>query len=129
VIVLTLALLALTLPFDYSLYTYAQLAGSALSFRFLLDYGEGPLLDQILRLAVRENLYDNDFSTSLYMISNYPPVFLLLRLPLALVFGPAFWYGAALFVLVSWNGRRWGIPVTAALLVYTRQTYALAAPL
>jgi hypothetical protein len=191
-IVLILVLLALAVPVGRSLYTYAGLARSALTFRFPIDYGEGPLLDQTLRLASGEQIYDNDFSTPPYTISNYPPVFLLVQAPLAKLFGPAYWYGrlisilsalltalfigltlhtltgdivssvvgglllltipyiqfwsnldridtlalmfswAALFVLVRWPDRLWGILLTAALLVlsiYTRQSYALAAPL
>jgi len=191
-IVLVIALAGLVLPFAYSLITFARLAGSSLAFRYPLDYGEGPLLDQALRLASGENIYHNDFSVPPFTISNYPPVFPLLQVPFALVFGPAFWYGrlisilgalltalligltlykltgdivsaavagliflsfpyvqfwsvlnrvdllalvlswAALLVVVCWPDRRWGIPLTAGLLVlsiFTRQSYALAAPL
>lgn len=190
-LVLGLALIGLAVQFGFSLWTYARLAGAALSFPYPLDYGEGPLLDQTLRLADGENIYKNDFSVPPYTISNYPPLFLLLQVPFAKIFGPAFWYGrlisilgqlltavfigltlwtltgdrvspavggliflafpygqywstlnridllalvlswAALFVIVRWADRRWGVYAGAALLVlsiYTRQSYALAAP-
>jgi hypothetical protein len=190
-LVLGLALAALAWQTAVSLYGYARLAGAALAFPYPLDYGEGPLLDQTLRLAAGENIYKNDFSIPPYTISNYPPLFPLLQVPFARLFGPAFWYGrlisvlgqlltavfiglalhrlsgdpvaaaagglvflafpfgqfwslfnridllalalswAALFVVVRWRDRRWGIPAGAALLVlaiYTRQSYALAAP-
>lgn len=190
-IVLILSLIALAVPIGYSLVTYAELAISALTFRYPLDYGEGPLLDQTLRITSGENIYPNDFSEPPYTVSNYPPVFLLLQAPFAMIFGPAFWYGrlisilsailtglfigltlytltgdrissatgglvflafpyiqfwtnlnridslalafswAALFVLARWSGKKWGIPLTAGLLIlsiYTRQSYALAAP-
>jgi hypothetical protein len=190
-ILLVLALIALAIPCWSSVSTYTTLAHAALTFRYPVDYGEGPLLDQVLRLASGENIYHNNFSNPPYTISNYPPVFLLVQVPFALAFGPAFWYGrlisilgalltavlvgltlqkltrdwisavaagliflafpyvqlwsifnridllalvlswAGLFVVVWFSGRRWGIPAAAALLIlsiYTRQTYALAAP-
>jgi len=186
-----MALIALAFAFTFSLRTYARMAGGALAFRYPLDYGEGPLLDQALRLAAWENIYHNDFSLPPFTLSNYPPVFPLLQAPFTVLFGPAFWYGrlisilaalltalligltlhaltgdriaapaagllfltfphvqywstlervdllallfswAALYVVVRWARRRWGIPLAAALLVlsiFTRQSYALAAP-
>jgi hypothetical protein len=190
-IILVLALLALAVQLALSISVYARLAESALRFAYPLDYGEGPLLDQTLRLASGENIYRSDLSVPPYTISNYPPLFPLIQAPFALIFGPAFWYGrlisflgalltavfialalytltrdraaaaaggliflavpyvqywtllnridslalvlswAALFVIIRWPERRWGIPLGAALLVasiYTRQSYALAAP-
>ncbi len=190
-LVLGIALLGLAVQLGFALFTYARLASAALTFPYPLDYGEGPLLDQTLRLASGEVIYKNDFSTPPYTISNYPPLFLLLQVPFSQIFGPAFWYGrlfsilgqlltavfiglvlshltgdrvssavggliflafpygqywsvlnridllalvlswAALFVIVRWPDRRWGIYTGAALLilsVYTRQSYALAAP-
>lgn len=190
-IILAIALLALAASITYSLVTYAGLAASALTFRYPLDYGEGPLLDQTLRLADGENIYRTNISAPPYTISNYPPVFLLLQAPFSRIFGPAFWYGrlisiisalvtaacisltlyqlagnkisavisgllfisfpyiqywtnlnridslalalswAALAVLARWSGKSWGIPLTTALFIlsiYTRQSYALAAP-
>jgi hypothetical protein len=190
-VVLVLALLALAIQLALAISIYARLAYTAVSFIYPLDYGEGPLLDQTMRLASGENIYKNDFSIPPYTISNYPPVFPLIQAPVALVSGPAFWYGrllsvlsailtalfigltlftitkdrtagvvagllfltipyiqywsvlnridslalvlswAALLVVVRWPDRRWGIPLTAGLLVasiFTRQSYALAAP-
>lgn len=188
---LVLVALVLAAMIGISLSNYVNQARLALSFRYPLDYGEGPLLDQTLRLASGENIYHNNFAAPPYTISNYPPLFLLVQVPFSQIFGPAFWYGrwisfisalltallicltlqaltrdwlasiigglilltfpyiqywsllnridtlalmlswAALFVTVRWSDRHWGIPVAAVFFiasVYTRQTYALAAP-
>lgn len=186
------ALLALVVALAVSIAAYTHLAISALTFRYPLDYGEGPLLDQVLRLASGENIYRSNFSTPPFTIANYPPLFLLFQVPFVPFFGPAFWYGrmisvlgalatalflgltlnrltgdrvaagvgglifltfpyvqfwsvlnrvdllalglswAALYVVVSRGEYRWGVWLAAGLLVlavYTRQSYALAAPL
>ena len=186
-----LVLVVLLYTLGISLQNYRNLAQSALAFRYPLDYGEGPMLDQTLRMLDGENLYHNDFSAPPYTISNYPPLFLLVQMPFAKAFGPAFWYGRALsilgvllaalmigltlyaltgdwaasavgglllltfpyiqywslfnridslalglswiaiFVVIRYHGRRWGIPAAALFFIasiYTRQSYALAAP-
>jgi hypothetical protein len=190
-IILALAIAALVILFGIVLSNYFGLARQALTFPYPLDYGEGPLLDQVLRIGDGENIYHNDFSVPPYNISNYPPVFLLAQVPFAKIFGPAFWYGRAISVLcalltalfigltlrtltgewlgplagaltllafpyiqewslynridtlalalswgallvtVRWSEKRWSIPLAALLLIlsiYTRQSYALAAP-
>jgi hypothetical protein len=71
----------------------------ALLFPYSLDYGEGPLLDQTLRLAHFQNIYHNNLSQSPYTISNYPPVFPLVQVPFLWIFGPALWYGRLLSIL------------------------------
>jgi hypothetical protein len=88
---LALAVLVLVLTASFS--HYAGHAREGLGFPYPLDYGEGPILDQTLRLAAGENIYRNDFSTPPYTISNYPPLFMLAQVPFTLGFGPAFWYG------------------------------------
>ena len=50
-IVFILALLLLLARLGISLFEYARLARAALVFPFPLDYGEGPLLDQTIRLG------------------------------------------------------------------------------
>ena len=187
-----LALVGFLIPLVLSLANYLNLVQLAVTFPYPLDYGEGPLLDQVLRLAQGENIYRNDLSVPPYTVSNYPPVFLLVQVPFFQVFGPAFWYGrlislfgallaacligltlhcltrewiasliggtlllafpytqywsvldridllalalswAAIFITVRWSERRWGIPAAAlffVLSIFTRQSYALAAPL
>jgi hypothetical protein len=98
-IILGLALLLLVVRLGIALFEYAQLARAALAFPFPLDYGEGPMLDQTLRLAQFENIYRNSFAWPAYTVSNYPPVFQLIQAPLARIFGPAFWYGRLISIV------------------------------
>jgi ABC-type sugar transport system permease subunit len=164
---------------------------AALAFPYPLNYGEGPLLDQVMRLTDLKNIYPTDLSEPPYAVSNYPPLFVLLQAPFVWAFGPELSYGriislastiaaagliaatlnaftrdktasaaggltflAVPFVLhwssldrvdmlglaLSWGGLyavvrrpdRRGVVLAALLFVaaiYTRQTYALAAPL
>ena len=53
----------------HSLFEYARLAGGV-GLPFPLDYGEGPMLDQTLRLAQFENIYRNSFASPPYTVSN-----------------------------------------------------------
>jgi hypothetical protein len=71
----------------------------AITFPYPLDYGEGPLLDQAMRLARFENIYRGDLTVPPYTLANYPPLFPLAQAPFVWAFGPAFWYGRALSVL------------------------------
>ena len=98
-IIFILALLLLLARLSISLFEYARLAGAALVFPFPLDYGEGPMLDQTLRLAQFENIYRNSFDSPPYTVSNYPPLFQLIQVPLAWIVGPAFWYGRLISIL------------------------------
>jgi len=171
---------------------YAKHNWSAIRFEYPVDYAEGPLLDQAVRLARFENIYHNDLSKPPYTISNYPPLFVLVQVPFVWLFGPALWYGrlistlsmiaaavflgltlytttrdrwagilggsillafpyvlfwsalnridslalglicAGLYVVARWSKNRKEVIASAILLslaVYTRQSYALAAPL
>jgi len=71
----------------------------AVTYPYSLDYGEGPLLDQTLRMARFENIYKGSLDNPPYTISNYPPVFPLLQVPFAWIFGPALWYGRGIAIL------------------------------
>ena len=82
-IIFILVLLLLLARLGIALFEYAQLARAALAFPFPLDYGEGPMLDQTLRLAQFENIYRNSFASPPYTVSNYPPLFQLIQVPLA----------------------------------------------
>jgi trehalose/maltose transport system permease protein len=175
-----------------ALFSFFYYGWSVVAFPYPVDYGEGPLLDQVIRLANFQNIYRPDISRPPYTIANYPPLYLLFQLPFEWFFGPAYWYGrliswfsllaaalfvglivneltsdkraaimggvtllaipyasfwaplaridslalglsmAALFVVVRWPDKKWGVFATVALLtaaVYTRQSYGLAAPL
>ncbi|HWI46327.1 MAG TPA: hypothetical protein VNT12_09155, partial [Rubrobacter sp.] len=71
----------------------------ALAFPYPLNYGEGPLLDQSVRLAQFQNIYRTDLTVSPYVVSNYPPLFMLAQVPLVWLFGPALWYGRLISLL------------------------------
>ena len=98
-IVFILALLLLLARLGISLFEYARLAGAALAFPFPLDYSEGPILDQTLRLAQFETIYRNSFASPPYTVSNYPPLFQLIQVPFVSFVGPALWYGRLISIL------------------------------
>ncbi len=91
-----LALLVLLSQFGFALLEYGRHALAALTFPFPLEYGEGAILDQILRLIRFESIYRTNIATPPFTISNDPPLFHLVQAPFALIFGPAFWYGRAI---------------------------------
>ena len=80
----------------------------AIAFPYPVDYGEGQLLDQVMRLSRFEGIYPPLSAQLPHNIANYPPVYPLLQVPLAWLFGPALWYGRALSLL--------GALATAALI-------------
>ena len=98
-IIFILSLLLLLARLGIALFEYSRLAGAAFAFPFPLDYGEGPILDQTLRLAHFENIYRDSFASPPYTVSNYPPLFQLIQVPLAWIVGPAFWYGRLISIL------------------------------
>jgi hypothetical protein len=53
----------------------------ALAFPYPLNYGEGPLLDQSVRLAQLQDIYRTDLRAAPYVVSNYPPLFMLAQVP------------------------------------------------
>jgi hypothetical protein len=83
----------------------------AVVFPYSIDYGEGPLLDQVERLVAGEPIYRADYNSPAYVIANYPPVYLLANAPFEALFGPAYWYGRLISVL--------SIHVTALLIGLT----------
>jgi hypothetical protein len=80
----------------------------AIAFPYPIDYGEGQLLYQVMRLSRFEGIYPALSGQLPHTIANYPPVYPLLQVPLAWLFGPALWYGRALSLL--------GALATAALI-------------
>jgi len=107
------ALIVLLFMQAKALILYAQHIPIALNDPYTLNYGEGPLLDQAVRLARGENIYQADLSTPPYTITNYPPLYMLAQVPFVQQFGAAFWYGR-LISLIS-------ILVAALLLALTVQ--------
>jgi hypothetical protein len=98
-IILALAILFLVLQFVPALNMFFVNGWNAIKFPYTLDYGEGPLLDQTLRLAHFQNIYHNNLSVPPYTISNYPPLFPLVQVPFLWIFGPLLWYGRLLSLL------------------------------
>ena len=86
----------------------------AVRFPYPLDYGEGPLLEQALRIAGGEGIYLKPGDSPPWTVSNYPPLYVLLEAPLTVLFGPAYWYGR----LISWLATV-ACAVLAGLLVRT----------
>jgi hypothetical protein len=78
---------------------FARHAWAAVTYPYPLDYGEGPILDQALRLARLENIYRADLSAPPFLVANYPPLFPLLQAPLVAALGPSLWYGRAFSTL------------------------------
>lgn len=65
----------------------------AISFRYPLDYGEGPLLNQAVQMSAGNPIYLADISQGPYTIANYPPIYVGAMAIFENFFGPAFWYG------------------------------------
>jgi ABC-type glycerol-3-phosphate transport system permease component len=83
----------LLLAQSWALMLFLRHGWDALAFPFPLNYGEGPLLDQAVRLANFEGIYSSDLARAPYTISNYPPFYLLVQAPFVWLFGPELWYG------------------------------------
>ena len=72
---------------------FVQQWWDAMNYPYGLDYGEGPILDQVNRLVAGETVYKNDLETAPFVIANYPPGYLVAQAPFRAMFGPALWYG------------------------------------
>jgi hypothetical protein len=83
-------------PAGAGAWRFARHQASAIAFPYPLDYGEGPILDQAVRLGHLENIYPADLSSPPYAVANYPPLHPLLQAPFTRLFGPAYWYGRLL---------------------------------
>ncbi len=94
---LALALIVLLALMGRSLLLFGQNAQVALTYPYNLNYGEGPLLDQAARLARGEGLYS--LTTPPYLITNYPPVFMLAVAPFVDSYGPSFLYGRVISLI------------------------------
>jgi len=98
-ILLGIAIAILSLLFIRSLLLYLDYMRTLIAFPYSVDYGEGPILDQVMRLSRGESIYPRDISQPPYIIGNYPPLYHLVQLPFAWIFGPAFWYGRVINLL------------------------------
>ena len=63
-----------------------------LAFWYPIDPGEGVLLDEVLRLSRGEGVFA-PVTAPPYYLSNYPPLFVLVQVPFAWLFGAELWYG------------------------------------
>src|SRR5260370_23446036 len=100
---------------------FATDGARVIRFRYPMDYGEGPLLDQTMRLGRLESIYRVNPTSPPYTMSNYPPVYPLALSPLGRVWGPAFWYGR----LLSWLSTvAAGVLVGLILHAFTRDQAA-----
>jgi hypothetical protein len=82
-------------------------------FNYPLDYGEGPLLNQALRIINGESLYPANISSPPYLISNYPPVYVMINAFFAWLFGPDLLYGRLISLLSTL-----GTAIVLGLIVY-----------
>lgn len=89
----------LLLAQSWALMLFVRHGWEALAFPFPLNYGEGPLLDQAVRLASFESIYSSDLTSAPFTISNYPPFYLLVQAPFVWLFGPELWYGRLISLL------------------------------
>ena len=92
-LVIGAALIVLLYTQAKALILFGQHIPIALNDPYTLNYGEGPLLDQAVRLSRGENIYQADLSMPPYTITNYPPLYVLAQVPFVQYFGAAFWYG------------------------------------
>ncbi|HZP38492.1 MAG TPA: hypothetical protein VFE48_18550 [Methylomirabilota bacterium] len=78
---------------------FAADTARVVAYPYPMDYGEGPLLEQTLRLGRLDNIYRADLTSPPYTVSNYPPLYPAVLSPLARTLGPALWYGRLLSAL------------------------------
>lgn len=79
-------------------YLYIYRAVYAIGYPQPLDYGEGPILNQI-RLMLHGQIYYKDINVPPYIVGNYPPVFNLLSFLLVPIFGLTFATGRTIAFL------------------------------
>lgn len=94
----------------------------ALFHPYPLDYGESPLVDQAMRLAAGQSIYQSDLSSPPYTVSNYPPLYPMSMVPFVKLFGPNFWTGRVISLLSTLASG-----VFLALIVYIHSQDRLAA--
>lgn len=73
-----------------SLVAFIVYSALIVSFPYPLDYGEAPLLDRAMRWTGGGTAYRNDLSSPPYIITNYPPLYVLFLVPIVKLAGPTF---------------------------------------
>ena len=88
----------------------------AIPHRYSLDYGEAPLVNQAMRLASGQNIYQADISDPPYTISNYPPLYVSVLAASVKLFGPSqtFLVGRIISALSAWVAS-----ICIALIIYS----------
>ena len=94
----------------------------AVFHRYPLDYGEAAMVDQAMTVTAGQNIYRRDLSMPPYIVSNYPPLYVLSLVPFVGLFGPSFLAGRAISLLCSLASGMF-----LALIVYTDTQDRLAA--
>jgi 4-amino-4-deoxy-L-arabinose transferase-like glycosyltransferase len=79
---------------------YALYTGALISFPFDYDQGEGFELNDTILLAEGQSPYRPNEIYPFYA-SNYPPLYHVVLIPFAKLFGPEYWYGRALGALMA----------------------------
>jgi hypothetical protein len=75
----------------------------AIRFRYPLDYGEAPLVNQAMQINAGQSIYYAKINQAPFTIANYPPIYVLLLSIFEKAFGPGFWYGRLISVLSAWG--------------------------
>jgi hypothetical protein len=88
-----LAVLVVLWPLAHSVGLLLAHDWSHIQFPYPVDYGEGPILNQVLRLAHFRGIYPTSLKAAPFTVSNYPPLYPLAQVPFYWLFGPAYWYG------------------------------------
>ncbi len=91
--------IVLLLALSRATWIFVQHGWNAVTFPYPLDYGEGPILDGVLRLSRFQTLYPSQLTAPPFTVSIYTPLYYLLQVPFVWLFGAAFWYGRALSLL------------------------------
>ena len=102
----------------------------ALNFRYPMDYGEAPLINQAMQLNAGHPIYQKTLEQPPHTIANYPPVYIGLLAVFEKIFGPAFWYGrlisslgtigsaVMLYLLTKSRDHDWKLALVPALLFF-----------
>ena len=87
----------------------------ALTFRYPLDYGEAPLINQAVQINQGQSIYQSEVDQAPYTITNYPPVYVLFLSIFENFFGSVFWYGRLISILSAL-----GSSILIILITYSR---------
>lgn len=102
--ILLVALMFVVFALAQALVEYLTLAGEAIRYPYPLEYGEGPMLDQVVRLVHGEALYPPAFMRPPYRVTHTPPLFHLAQAPFVTAGGPAFAPGRAASLISALAG-------------------------